>query len=293
MKTAWSIDWLSVTFKNGVSDLELRKALSFGFPLKTWQQTQPRFGYSAAFTHPLGLLVMANYGRPEMGVHLALSGRALKSLAEGGQSATAMLDWVIKQDGKITRLDLAIDAFEVEINPLKLAACPRVALDPGTARKWSSVESANGGKTAYIGSRKSERFLRVYDKAAEQGRQGELWTRFEIELKGQSARVAGQAMSLLSDAERPHYIKGLIKALFNPDDETFRQVINADAVLLETTKDTDDNTVDWLINSVAKTIAKTMVRRADVDLWNEICVAVHSNLVALGALDLAAEQTGF
>src|SRR5687768_14864440 len=185
MRTASSIDWLSVTFKSGVSDLELRKALSFGFPLKTWQQTQPRFGYAQAFTHPLGLLVMANYGRPEMGVHLALSGRALKSLAEGGQSATAMLTWSIKQGGKITRLDLAIDAFGIAINPITLAACPRVALEPGTARKWSSVESVDGGKTAYIGSRKSERFLRIYDKAADRGRPGELWPGFEIELKGE------------------------------------------------------------------------------------------------------------
>jgi DNA relaxase NicK len=282
LNTAWSIDWLSLTFKNGETDLEIRKACAFGMPLKTWSEMQARFGYAAAFSHPFGHYVMTNPGRPEMGVHLAFTGRALHTLSEGGVPATQMLKWALDHNAKPTRLDLAIDVFDVEIDPIELAACPRIKNAPGSARKWSSLQGDRGGKTAYIGSRKSERFLRIYDKAAESGDHSRPWTRFELEFKGQAARAAALQMSLLSDEERPLYIQGLIKALFNPDDAIFQAAMTADAIALKTVKDTDDKTLTWLLNSVSKTMAKTMKARGDTDVWGEFVRQVHANLIALG-----------
>lgn len=282
LNTAWSIDWLSVTFKNGVSDLDLRKMVAFGFPLRSWTEVQARFGYSFAMIHPFGHTVMMNHSRQEMGVHLSFPGRALRACFDGGVPATSLLEWAVNGGAKITRLDLAIDLFDVPVDPVELAQKPRMDLEPGTARKWSTVAGHDGGATAYIGSRKSERFLRIYDKAREQRRDDIVWTRFELELKSDSARAAAKHMVLLSDDERPQYIKGLIKALFNPNDETFQEAMKGPASVLTTVKDTEDNTIDWLMNSVAKTMAKTMARRTDVDVWAMFIQAVHSNLQELG-----------
>lgn len=282
MNTAWSIDWLSITFKTGVSDLDFRKVLSFGFPLKTWQRDKGKFGYQQAFIHPFGILVMSNAARPEMGVHVSFSGRALRSLADVGTSGIELLEWALNERGRITRLDLAIDVFDQAIDPIALAKCARVLVNPGTARKWSYVQGHDGGTTAYIGSRKSERFLRIYDKAAEQRIQDQNWTRFELELKSDSARAAANHFTLLSDAERGGYIKGLIKNLFNPNDATFQEAMEGSADPLKTIKDTDDNTLEWLLNTVARSIAKTMARRADVDVWGLLTQAVHHNLSAAG-----------
>lgn len=290
MNTAWSIDWLSGTFKGNVTDMDIRKATQFGFPLKTWTPTQPKFGYGQAFLHPLGHLVMANYSRPEMGVHLAFGGRALHSLAEGGQPATNLLAWMMNEGAKITRLDLAIDVFDLAIDPIALAKCERVKNDPGSAKKWSFVGGHDEGKTAYIGSRKSEKFLRIYDKARQTGRDDILWTRFELELKGDAARAAGAQMMLLSDLERPIYIKGLIRALFNPANDDFQAIMDAPAIALKTTKDTEDTTLKWLLNTVARSIAKTMMNRADQDVWGALVKAVHENLRAMGGIDRAAEM---
>lgn len=282
MNTAWSIDWFSSTFKTGVTDLDIRKATSYGFPLKTWTQVQPRFGYAFAMVHPFGHYIMTNPSREVMGVHLGFTGRALRALVEGGRPATEILGWALANGARPSRLDLAIDVFDVEINPLTLAKKPRVQDAPGSAKKTQFVEGDEGGKTAYIGSRKSEKFLRIYDKAVETGDMSRPWTRFELELKGDAARVAAIQMNLLSDLERPKYIAGLIKGLFNPADDTFQEAMNADAVILTTTKDTEDKTLGWLLNSVAKTMAKTMKARGDVDVWNEFVQAVHANLVNLG-----------
>ena len=289
MNTAYSIDWLSVTFKGQATDLDLRKALSFGFPLKTWGRDKGKFGYQQAFIHPFGIMVMSNHARPEMGVHVSFSGRALRSLAEQGQASIDLLKWAINQGGRISRIDLAIDVFDVEINPIELAKCARVKDVPGTARKWSYVKGHDGGTTAYLGSRKSERFLRIYDKAAEQGRSDILWTRFELELKSDSARAAGAHFALLGENERGGYIKGLIKNLFNPDDEVFQTAMEGNAEPLKTAKDTDDKTLDWVMGTVASSVAKLMARRADVDIWGGFVQQVHANLVSMGHLGLSDE----
>lgn len=283
IETAWSIDWISATFKTGVTDLEVRKAMSFGFPLKTWTQAVARFGYSVCFVHPLGHSVMANYGRPEMGVHLSFGGRALSALDDGGHPAAKLLDWCLKEGAKITRIDLAIDVFGQQIDPMALAECARIEAFPGSAKKWSSVKGHDGGCTAYVGSRKSEKFMRIYDKAAEQKRVDLLWTRFELELKGDAAKAAAFQMGALSDTERPVFVKGLMRALFNPNDALYQSIMDAEAVVLKTVKDTTDKTLDWLLNTVAKSIANTMLRRSDIDVWGMLVEGVHANL-AMGAM---------
>lgn len=278
LDTAWSIDWLSATFKTDATDLEIRRAVSFGFPMKAWTQTVAKFGYSVCFVHPFGHSVIAHYGRPEMGVHLSFGGRALTSLAEGGQHATALLDWCLKGGARISRLDLAIDVFGQQIDPMALAQSKRVEAYPGSAKKWSFVKGHDGGCTAYVGSRKSDKYLRIYDKAAEQKRSDILWTRFEIELKGDAARAAAFQMGNITDGERPEFVKGLMRALFNPDDDLYQAIMDADAVALKTVKDTSDKTLDWLLNTVCKSIALTMQRRSDLDVWGLIVQGVHANL---------------
>jgi DNA relaxase NicK len=51
------------------------------------------------------------------------------------------------------------------------------------------MHSPNGGNTVYVGSRQSERFVRIYDKAAQLGLAEKQWKRFEIECKGMVARA--------------------------------------------------------------------------------------------------------
>lgn len=82
---------------------------------------------------------------------------------------------------RLTRLDLRVDVEE-EINLLQWYQTQREQ----SGRVSSSIINDS---TLYIGSRKSERFWRVYDKALEQGIPGPLY-RIEVELKGKRARQA-------------------------------------------------------------------------------------------------------
>lgn len=232
---------------------------------------------------------MSNPGRPEMGVHVSFTGRSLRSLSEGGITALEMLNWGLKEGGKTTRIDLAIDVFDQDIDIVALAGTPRIKEAPGSARKWKFFKGDDGGCTAYIGSRKSDKFLRIYDKAIESGQRGRPWTRFELEIKGDTAKVVAVEFAALQEGEHAAYIKGIMKAMFNPDDPFYQQLMNAPAVLVKTDKDTDDNTLEWLMNSVAKTLAKTILRRSDVDVWSEFATMVEMNMRAMSPGDVEQE----
>jgi DNA relaxase NicK len=278
IENTWCVDWLSTTFKGSLEDIQVRDAVSFGFPKRAWTMGTPRYGYAFMMSHPFGHSIMSHPGRKEMGVHLSLTGRALRSLAEGGITALSMLEWAIREGGRVTRIDLAVDVFDEDIDIVALAGSPRDKSAPGSARKWSFIKGHDGGCTAYIGSRKSEKFMRIYDKAAEQGLKDRKWVRFELEIKGDAAKEVAAKFAVLPEGEHAAYIKGIMRALFNPTDATYQAIMNAPAVKVSTSKDTDDVTLEWLINSVAKTLAKTIERRSDVDVYELFRDAVLSNL---------------
>lgn len=278
---AWSIDWISVTFKNGISDTDVRSALSFGFKPKQWTVGTPRYGYAHMIQHPFGHLIMSNPGRPDMGVHVSFSGRSLRTIAEGGHSALSMLEWGLREGGKVTRLDLAIDVKDEAIDIPALAECERVKEAPGAARKWSIVRGQDGGCTAYIGSRQSEKFLRIYDKAVESGDRSRAWTRFELEIKGDAAKTVAGSFLALKTGDHAPYIKGIMKQMFNPTDALYQAIMSADAVHIPATRDTDDRTLEWLLGSVAKTFARTIARRSDVDVAKMFLDAVEAEYQAI------------
>lgn len=281
MEVTWTIDWISATFKGTLKDSEVRNALAFGFPRKAWTEITPRFGYKHALQHPMGHIVMFNPGRPDMGIHVIMGGRSLREMMLGGHTQLEMLSWVIANGGRVTRLDLAVDVLDETIDLIALASCPRVKDAPGSARKWSQVSGSDGGQTVYIGSRQSEKFLRIYDKAIESGIRDRPWVRFELEIKGDTARqVVGEFMAL-PDSERSAYIRGIMRAMFNPEDRLYQSIMDAPTVLVSAGKNTEDTTLEWLLQTVAKTVAKTILRRSDVDVWGEFQHAIQAQIVAL------------
>jgi len=277
----WTIDWLSSTFKGFLSDTDVRDAVAFGFPKRAWTVGTPHFGYTNMLQHPMGHFIMSNPGRPEMGVHLSIGGRALKAISEGGHTPLSMLKWSLEQGGKTTRIDLAIDVYDEEIDISAMARCKQVEGAKGSARGRKLMEGEDGGRTLYVGSRQSDKFFRIYDKAIETGDRSRPWTRFELEIKGDTAKKVAFEFAALEEGQHAAYIKGIMRAMFNPDDTLYQQIMNAPAVHVTAPKDTSDNTLEWLLNSVAKTLAKTIARRSDLDVGRLFLDAVEANYQAI------------
>uniref|UniRef100_A0AAU8B2X0 Replication protein n=1 Tax=Dulem virus 54 TaxID=3145765 RepID=A0AAU8B2X0_9VIRU len=103
---------------------------------------------------------------------------------------------------KITRIDLAKDFFKREYSP-EQAAQDRLDgkftnhhMMPDGEKVGSDWESNNGkGKTYYVGSRESSKFVRVYEKGKQLGDKASDWVRFEIEFKAKDIVIPFEVLT--------------------------------------------------------------------------------------------------
>jgi Replication initiation factor len=124
-----------------------------------------------------------------------------------GQAAADRLDTALDLARNVTRVDIAVtvkltppeDDLERQVWSQLRANYPQ----PNPPIKASIIESLGGGATVYVGSRTSERMLRIYDKHAESdaaddeaGRARYLGChRYELEVKGGQARPTALSVS--------------------------------------------------------------------------------------------------
>ena len=53
--------------------------------------------------------------------------------------------------------------------------------------------------------------------------------------------------------------QGMVKGIYDPDDENFQSALQVDALRVGSTKNESHSTYDWLMSSVAKTLAKVII----------------------------------
>lgn len=188
-----TIDWLAMTFKEFTRETQ---TFIYGYAsAPTVVSASPRNGYRAATTDENGVQVMWNPDRSEMGHHVIFSGSALRHIFERhGISSEAILRAASHAGASFTRLDLAKDAQDVQINLDRTWLELNSRSTHGQARTFGRIQSEDGGYTIYVGSRQSERFLRLYDKAIESKLSDRLWFRLEIETKGMVARAVAASL---------------------------------------------------------------------------------------------------
>lgn len=182
MSNGYQVDFLSFTLPFG--HLPEAFKLLDGFDLKS--REKGLYGYLFSYVAP-GCTVLYSPDRPD--VHVQLSGRGCD-----------MFDPLSLPDhAKITRLDIAFDSFDGAYTVEDVRGCLLRGKFGGTARHITGFVGFTReapGQTLYVGSPKSDARLRIYDKASEQGiapeqREGYSdWTRFELQLRGDVARVA-------------------------------------------------------------------------------------------------------
>lgn len=154
-------------------------------------------------------------GKEDMGIHVSISGSAISEVAitcmnlykvdtpfgigyeeeHMPLNSTCLLELIkaVIHIGNITRLDLAIDDIGCQYYSIDLlVAILEDSRCISKFRSWRnlcerSVSGDKVGHTIYLGSRKSDIFLRVYDKMLEQ-KSSFPWVRWEFELKDVRAR---------------------------------------------------------------------------------------------------------
>lgn len=194
-------------------------------------------GYTTSynFGSDTGVSVMWNQARKDMGIliEFTASGKALyESLAE---MHGLKVDWyqIIKKlykeyDGHLSRIDIATDlmnyGFSVNDISLRLKDQKSYFLNAQgnkiSSNRFKIVGTTNEAQTLYVGSRKSDAFLRIYDKKIEQSRPDGLyrtlarectdWVRVESEFKHRLAKEIGTLISGLNTDNIYPYLVGCV-----------------------------------------------------------------------------------
>jgi hypothetical protein len=196
-----------------------------------------------------------------MGIHIIFGGAALRAIfGRGGVQPAEILSDALELGGRVTRLDLAKDAKSEAVNMEKIWNTLEAGEFSGTARKHAQMRGLNAGHTIYIGSRTSERFIRLYDKAAELGVMGMDWKRLELELKGQCARAAATAIVNGQGLSRPFdaHVNDMVKLVNEPDWEKFFPNYDPGFSMPKTEKMTDREA--WILSQVLPAVREHIKR---------------------------------
>ena len=175
--------------------------------------------------------------RAPLEVHVDLSGGIVAPWPI--EKVRTVLQWILQQDGHLTRLDCALD----DRNSCVPLSTIRQAIEIGQcvtrADRMQSISSSSihkaipSGETLYLGSPHSQTLLRIYDKRLElQSKEREDWQdygiRWELELKKDRAQACGQVLSYLEETDWLEYIVGVLRgyvdfrATSRDEEEEFR-----------------------------------------------------------------------
>lgn len=151
-----------------------------------------RYGYRSQYIN--GHISVLCEGTEDMGVHVILTGQGCREYESKGE-LLVLMDRIMLHNGLCTRIDLAVDDMTgqfIKFNEIEKSVSKGYVISKwktGTEilrRKLNSGEVI--GHTLSFGSRSSKIYLRVYDKAMEQGISG-TWYRLELEIKDDRAEV--------------------------------------------------------------------------------------------------------
>lgn len=192
-----SIDWLEFSIPIGYSVRDTIEELNFYVESKLIQAERAMLGYETMLvgTHECKILSSKEACHPEH--HVILPGKWCREV--GYDRLMALIAWIVNHKGTFSRVDFACDDYSKKIDVKRIfKACQRGQLVSHAQKANVMMEFRGGdGITLNIGSRKSERFLRIYDKNAESNGVYDC-TRWEMMMRNENADTA---IKMILDAE--------------------------------------------------------------------------------------------
>jgi len=188
---------------------------------------------------------------------VSLSGSALRWYDAKSLDWYQLLTWVKECSGRTSRVDLAVDIKNGNINQADLCKQNRMPYKgKGRTPRWLPVGDEEDGWTWYIGSRQSEKFLRVYDKAKEQKDHETDYVRVELECKGEVAHAVGHEFPAMEKTLCKAMACTLIRGTANIVHPSWAWAMDSESVVLTIPQGKERDTFGWLVNVCAPALAK-------------------------------------
>lgn len=260
-----NLDWCTFTIEDdtlsgdkvdfAISEMLAEKRLSslfMGTKVLSLEDTYGKWGYKRAKKLIAGGLMMWEGHHHRMGICFVLPGKAMMCL-DSTDSIRDVLCKAMGQGAKCSRLDVAFDFYELyTMEDFMLDAL----MGMGNKRRKVVMHETlrNGSGVTYdIGGRTSDRFVRVYDKAAQMKVKNQSWVRFEIETK---RRIADMYFRSFCESGYKPLIADVAKRYPMQHNNCWAMM---DTIPLKLRQETQEsNTAKW-VKSVCGAIVKGMI----------------------------------
>jgi len=263
---AEKIDWIAYTQKNSVA---------WQFPVyisDKWKQISPIRNYTNGEENQQGVKRFWNTIRADQGRMVIMDGSASSIL---GENLEHFVSWLGAMDAKPTRLDYSLDVTHSDFNPRGCVQHLRNKSVVTHARSAMQVtDEFKGGFTQYLGTKSSETYSRIYDKAVEQ-KTDYTWVRIETVYQGARAEASLQAYLQCKSA------RALIKRHVNfPKWRAWNRVMSGDIAKLAIPP-RETRTRAWLLSQVAKSLAREIAMDDEHAFWLQFSERVREEITAL------------
>lgn len=264
---AINLDWLRYSYFPAAT-LTIGDALRIALPRHpafylTGEVIPNAKGYDTAQRLSIGVIHYHTKHAAE-GISVELSGSALGEMRKAGCTEVFTLEHIQAIAGKVSTMDSAIDCYNLDANfrdILDLDAAGSLETSARMVNEFSGRERIAGENVVhggvYIGSPKSPRQIKVYDKAREQGKIGVDWTRIEMRWRGRHARAAHDAMLKYGIAETT---RKAILSMVNPDIEWFQHAMRGGLAIIEPVRRLETDTKKWLIDIVLPVLERQLMK---------------------------------
>lgn len=255
------IDWLAYSQKSS-TDWQFPS-----FVTDRWKPISPLRNYTNGEENSQGIKRFWNTMRSDQGRLVVLGGSSLDMLGEYRQEFVSFTGGL---DNKITRVDYCLDIIEGSFNPQAVVSHLRSRNVVTHARDIRRItDDWKGGFSQYVGTKSSETYTRIYDKAAEQKTSGK-WSRVETVYQGDRAEASLQAYLLHKSCR-----KLILAHVDFPKWKAWRRIMSGDkAKLIISSKAT--NTRRWLMETVSTSIARELLLDDDQHFLFELMDRVKS-----------------
>lgn len=247
-----NIDWLEVTFRAN-QQITWPDSLSL-----EGEQCNGFHGYTVGWKYTDGRILLSNPTRPDMGQHVIWSGESLRKTK---MPALELVSFMLAAGASITRIDLAVDCIGYSLMASQATEEIKNGRYSTRAQKFPTwYDAKNAGYTQYIGTKASDIFARIYDKAAEMDATGD-WTRVELSLK--SKRAHGAARQIVDGVSHSALLLGFIRF---PEWKEWNEAMADFAVTLPT-EQKESKTKQWLLKQCAASLAKCMLEDGNDEFY--------------------------
>lgn len=277
---ATSLDWLRYSVPwpdNQIPQDGLQTVLRQAFhPSEkitfTGEFLTPPKGYDTCLALNYGT-VRYHSALPQQKIGVEFTGRNLSELRSQGLPAIDLLAFAVTAGGRFSRIDLALDIFGQDADPMDIQRAWLAGKLVTRAQAVSHIEQQrrdgdgfkSDGVTVYVGSRASDRFIRVYDKAREQNLDGVKWTRIEFQVGGDLARVFAD---VLPNVKLPEFIQTAIRGFCAaPTVPWYQNALTGLAEDLPQVPRRDSDRKRWLLKQVLPALQAELVACEQADDW--------------------------